>query len=104
MRLFFFGLFVVAGMVGCGSSEVKFDATNAASAGKSFEKMTEGMTEDQRQAFMARASATSSLIQAKAGSPTNSPDQLWKGIHGMTKAQIEAKADELLPKKAAPAK
>ncbi|MDB5392474.1 MAG: hypothetical protein JWM11_8120, partial [Planctomycetaceae bacterium] len=63
--------------------------------------MTADMSESQRQVFMARATAISSLQNAGA-SATPTADTMWKGIHGMTKAEIEAKANELLPTKVHP--
>lgn len=100
----FVGLLVVVGCVGCNSSSnVKFDATDLASAGKSIEKMTAGMTDAQRQEFVGRATAVSVLLKPSTPN-TSSGDTLWKGIHGMTKSEIEAKAKELLPQNAAPAK
>jgi hypothetical protein len=98
-------MLAVVCLVGCDSSPdtIKFDATNLTTAGNSMSKMTEGMTEDQRQVFMARASAVSVLL--KPGGPDAAKGEtLWRGIQGMTKREIEAKADELLPKQTAPAK
>lgn len=94
------GFLTLASLAGCGSSPdtVKFDASNAEVAGKSFDKMTTGMTEAQRQEFMARATAVSTLINPSTVNPLPG-ETLWKGIHGMTKPEIQAKANELLPKK-----
>lgn len=98
------GLLCVSLLAGCGPA--KFDASNASAAGKSFQTMTADMTEPQRQEFMGRATAVSSLLRLKAGDTgTPTADSMWKGIHGMTKVEIEAKANELLPTKTAvPAK
>ncbi len=101
----FVGLLVVVCLVGCDSSPdtIKFDATTLTTAGNSMTKMTEGMTEDQKQIFMARASAVSVLLKpGELNAATG--ETLWRGIHGMTKPEIEAKANEILPKKTAPAK
>lgn len=83
-------------LAGCGPQ--KFDATNAQSAAQSFQGMTADMTETQRQEFMARATAVASLLSANAAGVATA-DSMWKGIHGLTKAEIEAKANELLPTK-----
>jgi len=101
---FFVGLLIAVSLPGCDSSSaVKFDATDLDTAGKSIEKMTSDMTDEQRQKFVARATAVSVLL--KPGTSNASPtDTVWKGIHGMTKAEIEAKAKELLPQDTAPAK
>ncbi|MEI8379612.1 MAG: hypothetical protein WCJ09_05760 [Planctomycetota bacterium] len=101
----FTGLLVVVGMMGCGAaSDVKFDATSSATAAKSIGAITSGMTEDQKQVFVARALAVSQLLQVNAGTPSTSIDTAWKGIHGMTRSQIEVKANELLPTKVEPTK
>ncbi len=101
----FTGLLVVVGMVGCGgASDVKFDATSSTTSAESIGAITSGMTEDQKQVFVARALAVSQLIQVKAGTPSTSLDTAWKGIHGMTRSQIEIKANELLPTKVEPTK
>jgi hypothetical protein len=100
----FVGFLCVSLLAGCGPA--KFDASNASAAGKSFQSMTADMTEAQRQEFMGRATAVPSLLRMKAGdTSTPTADSMWKGIHGMTKVEIEAKANELLPTKTpAPAK
>jgi hypothetical protein len=93
------GICCVVLLPGCGAS--RFDGSSAAASAYSFNSMTAGMTEPQRQEFMARATAVSSLLSG-GGAVTPTADTMWKGIHGMTKTEIEAKANELLPTKTVP--
>jgi hypothetical protein len=99
------GLVCTVLLAGCGpAGPARFDASSGVAAGKSFQTMTSEMTEEQRQVFMARATALASLLNGGT-KETPTADTMWKGIQGMTKAEIEAKANELMPPRTAkPAK
>jgi hypothetical protein len=97
----FIGWLVFVGLSGCemagGTDSVKFDATSAASARESLQKMTAGMSEDQKKTFV--ESATAVAFRMNEGTQnTASPETFWKGVQGMTRAEIEAKAREIQAK------
>jgi len=97
---------VFLGLSGCemagGMDSVKFDATSAASAKESLQKMTAAMSEEQKKAFI--EAATSVAFRLNEGTQnTASLETFWKGVHGMTRAEIETKAREIQTKDA-PAK
>jgi hypothetical protein len=103
-RRAFIGWLVFLGLSGCdmaggtgGTDSVKFDATSAASAMESLKKMTAGMSEEQKKSFV--ESATAVAFRMNEGTKnTESAETFWKGVHGMTKAEIEAKAREIQAK------
>ena len=96
---------VFAGLLGCdgaaaGAGSVKFDAASSASARASLQKMTAGMPEDQKKAFI--EAATAAAFRMNEGTQNSaSAETFWKSMHGMTKSEIEAKGKEILAKEAA---
>src|SRR5262245_60957814 len=100
----FIGWLVFLGLSGCdmaggtgGTDSVKFDASSLASSMESLQKMTAGMSEEQKKTFS--ESATAVAFQMNQGTKnTESAETFWKGVHGMTKAEIEAKAREIQAK------
>jgi hypothetical protein len=94
----FVGLLVVFGLVGCdaagGNNSVKFDATSLATSRESLQKMTAGMSDEQKKQFS--KSATAVAFRMNEGTQNSATAEgLWKGVHGMTKSEIEAKAREI---------
>jgi len=98
IRLAILGGFLILCLAGCGSTgptdSVKFDATDLKSSLESLHKMSAGMSETQKKSFS--ESATAVAIRMNQGTQNNtSAETFWKGMHGMTKAEIEAKAREI---------
>lgn len=80
--------------VGGTNGSIKLDATDAKSALQSLHKMTTGMADEDRKAFVSSASGVA--IRMNQGTQNNlSADTFWKALHGMTKSEIEAKAREI---------
>lgn len=99
-------LLASAGLAGCdpagetGNNAFKFDATSVATSLQSLQKMSEGMTEEQKKEF--GEGATAVAFRANSGTQNGaSAETFWKGVHGMTKAEIEAKAREIKAQEAA---
>lgn len=89
---------VILGLAGCGATggtdSIKLDATDARTSLESLHKMAAGMSEGERRAFVESASGVA--IRMNQGTQNNlSADTFWKALHGMTKAEIEAKAREI---------
>lgn len=94
----FFVCLIILDLAGCGSTagteSIKLDATDARSSLESLHKMTTGMSDGERKAFMESASGVA--IRMNQGTQNNlSVETFWKAMHGMTKAEIEAKAREI---------
>jgi Family of unknown function (DUF6694) len=94
----FFVCLIILGLSGCdsagGTNSVKFDATDLKSSLESLKKMTTGLSEGERKVFI-NAGTTVALRMNQGTNNTASAETFWKGVHGMTKAEIEAKAREI---------
>jgi hypothetical protein len=92
---------VILGLSGCdaadGTDSVKLDATSHKSSLESLQKMTAGMSDEQKKAFV-EAATTVAFRMNEGTQNTASAETFWKGVHGMTKAEIEAKAREIQAK------
>lgn len=100
-------LAVLAFLPGCGSRPPKMDASTDESVKQSIDKMTEGMTDAQKEEFgkdcltacfedMMRLAAERAFSKEEKRKPTKA--EVFKAIHGLTAAEIHAKAVELRAK------
>lgn len=94
---FLIGLALLA--AGCGAGEPRLDASTQERLDQSMKAVTAGMTVDQRKQFAAdvMAAAGPDMIREglRVGREGGEPDRatLFKGIHGLTVAEIQAKAE-----------
>ncbi|MBS0260316.1 MAG: hypothetical protein JSS02_00045 [Planctomycetes bacterium] len=92
---------VLMGISGCdvagGGGSVKFDGTSAAASRESLQKMTAGLSDDEKKAFIEAATAVAFRMNEGTGN-TASPETMWKGLTGLTKSEIEAKSKEIQAK------
>lgn len=87
---------------GC-SRPPRMDASTDESAKASVEKMTAGMTEEQKKEFLADAAVLMAKDAAdRFGTESKrrtTRTELYQPLHGLTVAEIHAKAEELRKKK-----
>jgi hypothetical protein len=88
-------LVLLAMVAGCGG-EPRFDATDEATAKASVDRMTAGMTAAQKDEFTKSMTTVMVAPALKGGVPKDqSPNSLRKPLHGMTAAEITAKAESI---------
>jgi len=89
------GFVTIVGLSGCGlaggTDSVRFDAASKKSANESIDKMCEGMSAVEKKAFFDRAMAVCFHMNREKQTVVTS-ETFWKGLHGMSKAEIEAKS------------
>jgi hypothetical protein len=77
---------------GSADPNLKFDSTTLDTQRETSKKMVEGLPEDQQKAFINDMTTVASG-SGQAAAP--SAAEFFKPLHGMTKAEIEAKAREI---------
>ena len=91
---------------GCGTSQPTVDATNQQSLDDSLRRMTAGMSEQQKEEFMAATLAVATyeqsrpardkgIIEGYHAAASSSRTDAYKSMHGMTAAEVIARAAEI---------
>ncbi len=95
-------LFVALAVVGCGTA--RFDATSEDSAKASIERLSAGMTKEQKEELAKDVMAVVFVDGMKqvfkngltpGKKPEFSKTEMFRSIHGLTAAEIHAKAEQV---------